>query len=306
MLLKTDLLQDKLEIEGVTSNGYGIMPKLVMQDTRLTIEAKAIYAYIVSFAGAGSTAFPSLKKILADLQISESRFYKHRKKLIECNYITLKQIRNEKKVIVKNIYILVANPKVNNVEGIPQNEGYPIPQNEGYPIPQNEGHIINNTKINNIKINNKKEGSQSSPSFLTDDDDINKNNNIEISTITSQELKKNINTLSTLTDKKEHLKPLVRNLSIAGLKETDVLAIIQFLCTLPEINQEVSDLVNAQIRANEREAKNGLTDYKAYFIKGLKLKLDNANLVVNEIEITDPNSIPNIPKVTLYDWVNES
>ena len=71
-------LQDKLAVEGVNANGYGVMPKLVMQDKRLTIEAKSIYAYIVSFAGAGSTAFPSLRKILEDLQISEKRFYKHR------------------------------------------------------------------------------------------------------------------------------------------------------------------------------------------------------------------------------------
>lgn len=304
--MNTNNLSDKLEIEGVNSNGYGIMPKLVMQDNRLTIEAKAIYAYIVSFAGAGSTAFPSLKKILADLSISKNRFYKHRKLLIDCNYITVRAIKNEKNEIVKNLYTLIANPKVTNEGGMVQNKEYPMVQNEEYPMVQNDAHIINNTKINSIKINNKKEGSQSSPSFLTDDDDyINTNSKIEPSTTTSQEVRKTMAALVTLTDKKENLKPLARNLTIAGIKETDVLAIIQFLYTLPEINQEVSELVNAQIRANEREAKtNGLTDYKSYFIKGLKLKLENANIAVEETEITDPELVSARPRVTLHDWLN--
>lgn len=148
--------KDKLEIEGVNANGYGIMPKIVMQDNRLTIEAKAIYAYIVSYAGAGNTAFPSLKKILSDLGISKTRFYKHRLLLIDCNYITVKAIKNEKNEIIKNLYTLIANPVRMNNGGMAQNEEYPIPQNKEYSMAQNEEHIINNTKINSIKINKEK------------------------------------------------------------------------------------------------------------------------------------------------------
>ena len=164
--LPTENLPDILEIEGVNAKGYGIMPKLVMQDSRLTIEAKAIYAYIVSFAGAGSSAFPSLKKILSELNISENRFYKHRKLLINHNFLTVKQVKNAKGMIIKNVYTLVSNPQqskeidqVNSLSeqqhgGTLQNEGGGIPQNEGGGTLQNEGHIINNTKINSLKLTN--------------------------------------------------------------------------------------------------------------------------------------------------------
>lgn len=145
-------LNDKLEIEGVNADGYGIMPKIVMQDKRLTIEAKAIYAYIVSFAGAGNTAFPSAKKILNDLQISENRFYKHRKILIEYNYITVSPVFNDKRQIIRNIYKLISNPITRKLDTTLQNEGGGTLQNEGGGTLQNEGHIINNSKNNNFKI----------------------------------------------------------------------------------------------------------------------------------------------------------
>ena len=108
----TENLPDILEIEGVNAKGYGIMPKLVMQDSRLTIEAKAIYAYIVSFDT--SETFPFLKQILKDLNISENRFYKHRKLLLDYNFLTLKQVKNPQGVIIKNNYELVSNPKAVN------------------------------------------------------------------------------------------------------------------------------------------------------------------------------------------------
>lgn len=303
-----DDLKDKLEVEGVNANGYGIMPKIVMQDKRLTIESKAIYAYIVSYAGAGNSAFPSLRKILTDLQISENRFYKHRKLLIDCNYITVTAVRNEKKVIVKNIYKLIANPKIDREGGTLQNEGYPIPQNEGYPILQNEGHKINSIKINNNKINKEKEASQNSTSFSNDDDDyLNKKgfqkNDVQISKSETNNIDPKTLLTAYLKDK-EHLKPLAISLLLSGLSEIDCLEIIEYLSLLPVIDQQVSDIVNSQIRANEREAQtNGLSDYKAYFLKGLQMKLENADLKVYEADITDPNTVEEIPKVTLHNWL---
>ncbi|WP_142667132.1 helix-turn-helix domain-containing protein [Enterococcus faecalis] len=293
-------LQDKLAVEGVNANGYGVMPKLVMQDKRLTIEAKSIYAYIVSFAGAGSTAFPSLRKILEDLQISEKRFYKHRKLLIDCNYISVTQIRNEKKEIIKNLYTLISNPKIEEEvqdECIRQNDCDPIPQFDGYPISQNDRHKINSFKINNIK----------------DDDDI---NNACESKLTHENFSSYSNQngvdcpltvrerLTTVLKGKDYLAPLTVSLLAAGVSDADCLEIIQFIVTLPVINEEVSDLVNAQIRANEIEAKtNGLTSYKAYFITGLKQKLENADIFVQETNIVNPDTIKPLPTVTMHNWV---
>ncbi|WP_422445354.1 helix-turn-helix domain-containing protein [Thermoanaerobacterium sp. DL9XJH110] len=73
---KIDELSDILQVEGVKAKGYGIIPKIVMQDPRLTISAKAIYAYMCSFAGSGTTAFPCVEKICKDLGIKDYNTFK--------------------------------------------------------------------------------------------------------------------------------------------------------------------------------------------------------------------------------------
>lgn len=102
---------DVLKINGVKSKGFGIIPKLLMQDHRLTIEAKAIYSYFCSYAGAGSTAFPSRQKICRDLGISIKRYYKHFNLLKEYGYIQVNQKTNGTK-FSHNVYTLVEKPEI--------------------------------------------------------------------------------------------------------------------------------------------------------------------------------------------------
>ena len=47
-----DAMTDMLVMENAGAQGFGTVPKLVMLDTRLTAQAKAIYSYFASFAGA--------------------------------------------------------------------------------------------------------------------------------------------------------------------------------------------------------------------------------------------------------------
>lgn len=90
-------LQDILRIEGVRAKGVGMIPKSVMQDTRLTIKSKAIYAYFCSCAGAGDTTFPNVKKICFDLGIkTPDTFRKHLQYLKDCDYIRVTRERREK------------------------------------------------------------------------------------------------------------------------------------------------------------------------------------------------------------------
>ena len=131
---------DQLRHEGILSKGYGIIPKLVMKDKDLTIESKAIYSYLCSYAGNGDTAFPSVSLMCSDLGISETRYLKHRKTLLDKGYITVKRERKDRKWS-NNVYTIVHSV-------YPQNEGI---QNEGI---QNEGTI--NNSINN---NSDKKGS---------------------------------------------------------------------------------------------------------------------------------------------------
>ena len=85
--------ENKVVYEGVLSKGFGVMPKLVATDINLSIEAKAIYAYICSYAGNGESAFPKLNTMLYHLQISKTRFYKHFGLLKEHGYIEVQRRR---------------------------------------------------------------------------------------------------------------------------------------------------------------------------------------------------------------------
>lgn len=132
--------QIRFEEKSVLSKGYGIVPKLIMLDKRLSIESKAIYSYMCSFAGNGSSAFPSVKRIIADLGIGEKRFYKYRKLLVEYGYMEIieKRVGNRRG---NNTYVL--KQMVNSEHG----------QNVG----DNNNSILNNNIINNNNIQKEKE-----------------------------------------------------------------------------------------------------------------------------------------------------
>ena len=83
---------DFLVLENVAAHGFGTVPKLVMLDSGLTPQAKAIYAYFASFAGAGTTAFPRRTTIMRELKIgSAGTYYQHFNQLVERGYITAEQ-----------------------------------------------------------------------------------------------------------------------------------------------------------------------------------------------------------------------
>ena len=103
---------DQLKVEGINFKGFGILPKYVMLDPDLSIEAKTIYAYFCSFAGHGSATFPGRDKILSDLPMSKDAYYKHLRQLTDQGYITVEQQGGTSGAIYgKNIYTLVSNPK---------------------------------------------------------------------------------------------------------------------------------------------------------------------------------------------------
>ncbi len=156
--MNTKDLTDILRVEGINAKGFGFVPKLVMQDVRLTPEAKCIYSYFCSYAGAGNQAFPSVSLILYHLCMSESRYYRHFKLLKKYGYIKTEQSKSEKNKFSKTIYTLVTNPVPST-----QNEGtenspsthFESTENESTQIEgtQNEGY--NNNSLNNSIIKNK-------------------------------------------------------------------------------------------------------------------------------------------------------
>lgn len=143
-------MNDKIKIENISINskGYGIIPKLVMQDKRLNINAKAIYSYFRSFTGEGIICFPSRDKICSDLGISKDTFNKYLKELCEFNYLSMEQVRENGK-FSHNVYTIY--------ETVYENTVY---ENIGHDklATNNNNSIIKNN--NNNKKENKKENSK--------------------------------------------------------------------------------------------------------------------------------------------------
>lgn len=73
--------------------GYGTVTKTAMQDRDLTIQAKAIYAYLCSYAGGKDEAHPGIAKICYDLCVDERTLRKHMKLLIEHGYVRIDRYR---------------------------------------------------------------------------------------------------------------------------------------------------------------------------------------------------------------------
>ena len=79
---------DKVKVTGVDAKGYGKVYKLAMRDTTLSLVAKALLAYLCSYAGSGTSAFPRREKILRDMGINKDTFCKYMKALEQQSYIT--------------------------------------------------------------------------------------------------------------------------------------------------------------------------------------------------------------------------
>lgn len=161
-------MSDTLKLEGVFTKGYGIIPKLVMMDRDLSIEAKAIYSYIASFAGNGESAFPSVKKICYDLQINEKRFSRHKKVLIDKGYIEVTQERKGGGIFASNVYTIkqFVKPTTQN-RGTDEDE--PTTQNGSTDYGSTDkrgtdnGGTTNNSVTNNSTTNNSSNNKQQQP-----------------------------------------------------------------------------------------------------------------------------------------------
>ena len=142
-----------VQYEGILAHGYGLIPKLVTRDKKLSIEAKAIYAYLAAFAGNTQQAFPGVSLICDELNISKKRYLSHRKALIDRGYIEIKRERKDDgNGFSKNIYVLKQNIPY-GVDSLPY-ETLPY-QNVGLGgvTVQNDATISNNS-ISNSSINN--------------------------------------------------------------------------------------------------------------------------------------------------------
>ena len=146
--------EDKIKLQGIMSEGYGVIPKKVMKDKDLTIEAKAIYAFMASFSGNGNTSYPSVEYITDFLDISRHRFNRHRKLLEEKGYISVSQERKKGSKFTHNVYTL---------EFIPQVQ-FTTSEKRTSEKRTSENDTTNNNTINNNTINNNTDNIDHQPS----------------------------------------------------------------------------------------------------------------------------------------------
>lgn len=106
-------IRDLIKTEGIDCKGFGIIAKLVTTDVDLSIGAKALYSYLCSYAGSGTTAYPRREKILASLKMSKDAYYKYQKELLTYGYIKAK--RGEKYPFPNTYTIVSRPPKLNKI-----------------------------------------------------------------------------------------------------------------------------------------------------------------------------------------------
>lgn len=285
---KIENFEDKLLVEGVNSMGYGLMPKTVAKDTRLTIEAKAIYAYFVSYAGAGTSAFPKLKTILTDLCISEKRFYKHRKLLIDFGYISVQAFRNEKSVIYKNVYTLHTNPVV-------VTDGVSVKTTDGVPVKTTDRGTRQNdcdklkvtvSNINNIKLTEKE----------IDDDEYKLNKpNLET---------ENLNDILNTKESKE----IAKSLLASHVEINDMIDILKYF---KDSNKSVDiDIMKQQLdwMTQKNLMGTGISSFSSYFINGYEKRINNTQLSVikdftEELKKELGLQEEELPEIPMFNWL---
>lgn len=125
---------------------YGIVLQRILRDPSLSVEAKAIYAYLCTFAGSDGTCYPSVSIMCKELGMSETRFYRHIKQLTEQRVVSVEKSRKGSR-FAQNVYS-VSRPSVSPSR---RNEGtenrtpvLPTHRNSGT---ENEG--TNNTSFTN-------------------------------------------------------------------------------------------------------------------------------------------------------------
>ena len=114
MVNHTELI-DILRVKGINARGFGTIPKIVMQDRRISVGAKALYAYLCSFTGSGNTAFPGVKKICLDLCITDKTFRSYRAELEKHGYRS--RTMRELGKFNPNIYTIIQFPRIQSPSG---------------------------------------------------------------------------------------------------------------------------------------------------------------------------------------------
>ncbi len=136
-----------------TRGGYGIVYREIMRDKNLTVEAKAIYAYLCSFAGNGTECYPGVDLMAIELCMSKDRLYKHLNVLVNADVIEKSQSRNGNRW-GKTVYKIRHKTKCENTcfeYTKNTNTQNAVTEYSGDEIQDTNNNSLNNNSLNNIK-----------------------------------------------------------------------------------------------------------------------------------------------------------
>lgn len=131
------------------NDGYGIIFRSVMRDTSLSIGAKAVYAYLCTFAGNKKIAFPSRKLMCHELGINKDTLTKYMRNLLDAGYIKKEQEKVSGK-FAHNVYTIYDIPESQSVENT-VSENFRLRK---FPTPKISTTNNNSNSNNNIDLNN--------------------------------------------------------------------------------------------------------------------------------------------------------
>ncbi len=100
--MKNNIKKEPLFVE---TKGYGLIANTVMEDERISIGAKGLYAYLISKTGANDSCFPSNKTIMNSLRIkTKITLNKYKFELINFAYLIIRERKNNSGRLASNYY----------------------------------------------------------------------------------------------------------------------------------------------------------------------------------------------------------
>ena len=103
-----EILFEKTSLQ---SYGYGVVSQLPMKDRELSIQAKGVYAYLVSCAGNDKQTYPTKDKMCYDLDIRKvDTLTKYIKQIQARGYIKIVKTKRDN-LKYKNVYLIATDTR---------------------------------------------------------------------------------------------------------------------------------------------------------------------------------------------------
>lgn len=288
----------------VYEQGYGLIAQKAMRDKDLTPIAKAIYAYLCSFASEGEdgerTSFPGVSLMIKELGIgSKNTYYKHRELLLKKGYITIEKQKQEKNKFYNNLYYIEAVP----VEVIKEEK------EETKETPSNQGkdHVPNIETRDRVptdgirKIETRKNWDTNSNSLLSLRGLKEEEEKEESTPPTGNE--------NELSERNKFLvSETMKYLSEMGIDNSNLKATFNKLHLLELDYISMRDVIKQYNFMNTSE--DSYYDFTSYFVGGLEKRANkNKTYAIHSLKqeeiLKENQKISEQAKELYYDWLNE-